>query len=412
MVVGRLEQALVALVQGTRGCFVSPKMRVMRYPSMGIGVQATDAISAGETVLVASRELWHDVSASGARAAAKAEAPAFLDRVDTYCQKNTRMADAVVLATHLVMKDTADPYVATLPPQIDVPMYWSERRLDELRHTDVLDTINDARTFYRNMYGHLFGAQPIVSPAEFQWALTVLMSRATSGAHQPFTLIPYFEWFNHSSLAYSMARGACHHEYVEKDDAFVVTATQDHAPGEQLFINYGAHTQSTYLRHYGFASMAHATTLDPIQIKCRVAITDDVTDPTLTREKVSWLTAKGLPLAKDVPLTIHIEHLDKHPLEWEWLRVHVATREELMHRQRHGQWDASNQRRVWAWLAAYCEARLARYRTSAEEDYDLLRSDEAPLEAWRASCVHVRLGEKMILKSLLDVNAQIQRAPV
>ncbi|EQC31732.1 hypothetical protein SDRG_10523 [Saprolegnia diclina VS20] len=403
MVVGRLEQALVQLVQGTRGCFVSPKIRVNRFPSMGLGVQAVAQIPAGETLFVASSDLWYDVSAPGARASAMAEAPAFLERVDTYCQKNRRMADAVLLATHVVMKDPSDLYVSTLPPQIDVPMYWSERRLDELRHCDVLDTIQDGRAFYRNMYSHLFGAQPIVSPAEFQWALTLLMSRATSGANQPFTLIPYFEWFNHSASA-----SACHHEYVANDDAFVVTATADHAPGDQLFINYGNHTQSTFLRHYGFASMAQATVLDPLQIKQDVAITDDVSNPELTQAKISWLESKGMPTAKSVPLTIHIEHLDKHPMEWEWLRVYVASADELAHRQRHGEWQPSNQRRVWAWVTAYCQGRLAKYRTTAEEDYDLLRNEEAPLETWRASCVHVRLGEKMILKSLLDVNAQIQ----
>lgn len=53
--------------------------------------------------------------------------------------------------------------------------------------------------FYMQVYQHLFGAgNAFVNPEAFFWAVSILMSRATSGKQQPFTLIPFFDWFNHS----------------------------------------------------------------------------------------------------------------------------------------------------------------------------------------------------------------------
>lgn len=60
--------------------------------------------------------------------------------------------------------------------------------------------LNDySAKFYATIYQHLFGnASEFVDHEAFFWAMSILLSRATSGADQPFTLIPFFDWFNHS----------------------------------------------------------------------------------------------------------------------------------------------------------------------------------------------------------------------
>jgi hypothetical protein len=56
------------------------------------------------------------------------------------------------------------------------------------------------------VYQHLFGAgNALVNPEAFFWTISILMSRATSGKQQPFTLIPFFDWFNHSDRGYAAA---------------------------------------------------------------------------------------------------------------------------------------------------------------------------------------------------------------
>lgn len=60
--------------------------------------------------------------------------------------------------------------------------------------------------FYMQVYQHLFGAgNALVNPEAFFWAVSILLSRATSGKQQPFTLIPFFDWFNHSDRGYAAA---------------------------------------------------------------------------------------------------------------------------------------------------------------------------------------------------------------
>lgn len=59
--------------------------------------------------------------------------------------------------------------------------------------------------FYSQVYKHLFGTNnQFVNMEAFFWAISTLMSRATSGQNQPFTLIPFFDWFNHADNGYAM----------------------------------------------------------------------------------------------------------------------------------------------------------------------------------------------------------------
>ncbi|ETV87672.1 hypothetical protein H257_01163 [Aphanomyces astaci] len=400
--VGHMEQSLVRILRGAKGSFISPKIQVKRFPSMGLGIQAVEPIDSGEVVFVASSDVWREYSAGTARAEARQQAPAFVERVDSYCGNNQRMADAVLLATHIVVGDASDVYLNSLPPVLDVPMYWTERRLDELRHCDVRHTIVNARQVYRKMHTDLFGSTaPMVSSIDFQWALSVLMSRATSGKDQPFTLIPYFEWFNHSH-----AKSACEHAYVEKDDSFVIRTTAPHAPNDQLYINYGDHhTPATYLRHYGFASIEHARVLDPVMMHDKVSFHDLPDSDGSKATKLRLLHALGWPVEKAKPFTVHMAGSTDQVDVWDWLRLYVATADELTHRQTHPSsvpWLESNSQRLQALVKQLCQARLAQYPSSPEDDFDLLRLHHATLEPWHAACVNVRLAEKLVLRSFLD----------
>ncbi|CAK4872422.1 unnamed protein product [Aphanomyces euteiches] len=400
MALSLLEQSLVRIIQGAKGSFISPKIQVRRFPFMGLGVEVTERLNPGEVVFVASREVWQEYSAAVARQEALIQAPAFVERVDAYCGLNHRMAEAALFATHIVLADPSDVYLQSLPQVVDVPMYWSERRLDELRNCDVLDTIAQARHFYRKMHVDLFGTAPMVSGVAFQWALSVLMSRATSGKDQPFTLIPFFEWFNHTA-----SPSACAHEFVEEDESFVVRTTQAHQPHEQLFINYGDHSPSTFLRHYGFASIEQTRTLDPVKIKEPLSFLDiPDSDPT-KRAKLDLLRSRRWPDKKLEPYTIHMND-SSNSVEFEWLRLLVASKEELDHYSNNGrQWLDTNSKRVWSLLRTLCSNRLSMYSTTAEDDLALLQNQGITLEPWLASCVNIRLGEKLVLRSFMDRTA-------
>ena len=83
----------------------------------------------------------------------------------------------------------------------------------------------------------------------YRWAYATIRSRAAylgeEGAAQ--AIVPVGDLFNHSTTAPNVAAA-----YALPARAYVYTALQPIAAGDELLVSYGAHDNATLLKHYGF----------------------------------------------------------------------------------------------------------------------------------------------------------------
>lgn len=235
----------------SHGSFVLPAIEARAIPGMGVGVVARESIPKDTLVLQAARDVWFPFSAEHAIERARDKAPRFLQQLEELVASNPSfqfgeafVPNALALGVHLlvnfphaqepdrVFADMSKPanssrdlealYVNSLPRFVDLPLYWDDAQFKELQgctevarsiqQTYVVNSLrnwcglhsihNDVRCrskFYMQVYRHFFGTNnSFINPEAFFWAISILMSRATSGQHQPFTLIPFFDLFNHA----------------------------------------------------------------------------------------------------------------------------------------------------------------------------------------------------------------------
>ncbi|RLN62482.1 hypothetical protein BBJ29_002145 [Phytophthora kernoviae] len=266
-------------VRRTRGCHVSEAVQAHVIPGMGVGLVASDYIPKDTLVFQAGRDVWYPFSAGCALETAQQKAPGLIRQLDQLLASNPKLREgssfvpnALVLGVHLLVNfpHAEDPqttltamasqesllleelYVNALPRYVDLPLYWNERQFEELQGCEeARRTMQHGARFYSQVYQHLFGSNnQFIDPEAFFWTISILMSRATSGQNQPFTLIPFFDWFNHADNG-----DECVQDY-DLQKGFTVHTTKSYEPGEQLFINYGNHGNLRLLRNYGFTTPA------------------------------------------------------------------------------------------------------------------------------------------------------------
>ena len=222
---------------------------------MGCGVAAAEALRAGACVLRVPRACWEPFGAAAARAAAPR-----LQRVDAVAASmgaGSALADSVLLAAALVRqkrRPTPDdaPFVDSLPASLDVPLLWpAELQQALLAGTSCESTCAQQAALSQVMHAALRdgdgddGAGP--SLEELRWGQSLILSRAHSGRGKLLALVPGLDLLNTGGHAAPTAEVA-----FADDGAFELVATRDHAPGEQLLIDYSTPTPHRMLRLYGF----------------------------------------------------------------------------------------------------------------------------------------------------------------
>lgn len=264
----------------------------------GYALHCTHDVAAGDALLRVPRSAWQPFSCDWALAEAE-RSPArqhLLRCAQAVEQQLGRQGVAgsanfsrAVLFTVQLLQPAAEltpeerAYIDFLPnrDELDVPLLWDEDRLALLEGSPALEQIKQRRRFTRAVHEALFGedggsvvgmeltaAQPFESTipltpvfeAEYGWASSVLLSRATSsGAGRaaaaaaggstapPFTLVPMMDCVNHSLDPNS--------EYFYDPVAgdFTVTSTRAISRGDEITISYGPLSNARLMRLYGFA---------------------------------------------------------------------------------------------------------------------------------------------------------------
>ncbi|TMW63205.1 hypothetical protein Poli38472_002146 [Pythium oligandrum] len=409
-------------VRRVSGAFVSPSIEARLLPGMGMGVVAREPIPKDTLIFQASRDVWYPFSAEFALHEAQQKAPGFVKQLDTlfassnmFKDRTSFLPNAIVLGTHLAMSQGApapshpttitDAYIPSLPEFIDLPFYWDEQQFKALEACEeVRQSIQQSAQLYLQIYQHLFGANnQMVAPETFFWAISILMSRATSGKAQPFTLIPFFDWFNHSDSS-----NECVHEY-DSQRGFVVHTARDYQANEQLFINYGHHSNTRLLRNYGFTLSENP--YDQVNLTLPVDLQRlDQNDPHIT-DKQAILNALRMPPGARA-LTFSSEGR-LAPSSHQWLLLRLAEPAEmakLINSATQGDPSADNrnaalEKRVGAHVHQLAQMRLGQHETSVEDDAQFLQLHEQQMASWMRSALHIRLSEKRILQKVFDNSA-------
>jgi hypothetical protein len=160
-------------------------------------------------------------------------------------------------------------WIASLPATYTTPLHWSDATVALLGDTELVSTIQRQRARLERRYddlrshisNHGYGPGPGVNSwgetlgdalltfANYRWAYATIRSRAAylgeEGAAQ--AIVPVGDLFNHSTDAPNVAAA-----YALPARAYVYTATQPIAAGDELLVSYGAHDNATLLKHYGF----------------------------------------------------------------------------------------------------------------------------------------------------------------
>lgn len=283
--------------------YVHPSLEARRAPGAGVGVFAASAIAPGHVVFRVPSALFETLSATHAQTVARRRAFEFVER----CEKTCAALGAPSFATHAlfalhVLFELGDVdsenrgYLASLPSsrmtdgnaldahvddasdvdenaEMSVPLLWDARKLATLRGTPTLAAVARRRAFVEAFHAALFGENAennSVSLHQFKWALSTILSRATSGARAPYALAPGVDLFNHGGadancaleakrFLGSLTRAETDLSFSETETAkeyasLAVSCVSGASADAQLTISYGdAADNDRLLRVYGFA---------------------------------------------------------------------------------------------------------------------------------------------------------------
>jgi histone-lysine N-methyltransferase SETD3 len=265
----------------------------------------------------------------------------------------------------------------------------------------MLSLLFSRNLFYHCFYENLFGTNPskaFIQREDFFWALSILMSRATSGKNQPFTLIPFFDWFNHEGDL-SKVNDACFHTFNEKE-GFVVISNRAYTPGEQIFIHYGNHSNQKLLRNYGFTLPNNP--LDTIHLELPKQIIQTRLAEPFGEAKRQILEVIGLEKHDTIHLTSKGITLESY----KWIEILMARSFDELNHVLH---NTSNTKKnnnsmnphVNDLIQSLCKQRLEKYKTLYEMDASRLKQSQGQLATWLQACVHIRMGDQQMLRNVL-----------
>ncbi|KAG3029404.1 hypothetical protein JG687_00001561 [Phytophthora cactorum] len=422
------------VVRRTRGCVVSSAAEARSIPGMGVGIVAREHIPKDTLVFQAGHDVWYPFSAEYALETAQQKAPGFLSQLNQLLASSKALREgssfvpsALVLGVHILvnfphaedsdallmaMASTDKPsldelYVNALPRYVDLPLYWNDKQFEELQGCEeARRAMQHGARFYTQVYQHLFGSNnQFVNPEAFFWAISILMSRATSGQNQPFALIPFFDWFNHADNGNECVQG------FDPQKGFTVHTTKPYKPGEQLFINYGNHGNLRLLRNYGFTTPNNP--YDIVTLPMPAALQQpNPADPAFSQKFKLLQAATGNQADMPALRSLRFHHDGQlAPNAEHWLEIMIATPDELNEiftkaaSQSGGRANSATsltlplslKHKVRCEVGNLVATRLKQHSSTFEEDDAFLRANDQQMAPWLRSCLYIRMGEKQTL---------------
>jgi protein-histidine N-methyltransferase len=289
------------------------------------------------------------------------------------------------------------PYLDTLPSSLEhIPLFFGPGALTLLQGSFTARRIEEMRAALTREYHDLCQRVPELAEhgsAAFLWARAVVTSRVfglTIDGRATDALVPLADMLNHRRPRETGWT------YAPRDEGFVVTSLRSFSTGEEVCDSYGRKCNSRFFLHYGFCLE------DNDDNEAAIALPVPAAGPSLAR-RLELLGCAGGPPARELRIPARGDH-PRLPKMLSLLRVAVAERAELG-RMRRPDLDVNNVPPVSArnevaalhLLARSCEAAVAAFETTLNDDDELLRRSD--LSAVTRSCVVMRRGEKRALRA-------------
>lgn len=290
------------------------------------------------------------------------------------------------------------PYLELLPKDFShLPLFYTEEELSLLQGSFMLREVARWKELLLGHYAQLLERVPGFSrytPEAFLWAQFTLISRTfglTVGNQFIRAFVPMADMLNH--------RQSPEAEWGMSEDgsAFLLAARKAVTAGEEIHISYGVKPNYRFLLNYGFVPEHNADD----ELVLYLGVPEE--DPWAAEKRE--LLALPHPTARrrfEVPL--HYENASTVAM-FSFLRVAYAGTEELAHltvaaRMEDGlgpvkQLSVATEERVFQFICELCEARLAGFETTLEEDERLLLDENLPRNT--RNCLLLRRGEKRLL---------------
>ncbi|KAL1449894.1 hypothetical protein WDU94_002366 [Cyamophila willieti] len=190
-----------------------------------------------------------------------------------YLNENVKYDGHEILAFYLVWEKHLNeqsfwyPYINMLPEQLSTPLFWSSEplHLPKFISDEINGSLNNMKESYRNFLNHIQckhkkcehcnqAIVEIFNEKDFIWAWCIVNTRAVyipleknlHNISNSLALAPYLDLFNHVPSAQVEAM------LIETQNAYQVKTLVPVAKYEQVFIEYGAHSNLKLLIDYGF----------------------------------------------------------------------------------------------------------------------------------------------------------------
>ncbi|CAH0475893.1 unnamed protein product [Peronospora belbahrii] len=366
--------------------------------SEGHGVFAKQSLTSGQVTLQVPFKLTMNIES-----ATQSELAAVL-------KKYPGIPDDEVLAMHLMhernkgIESFFAPYIASLPTTFDLPVFWSDVELNELKGTNVLLLTqlmkNRLERDFENIhkpviedFPDIFASRPMLTLEDYTWAMSVIWSRAfgvSKGEKYLRVLCPAMDMFNHDvSLQNPLDDFVSFDEEKHMMTHHVPTAV---TAGSALCISYGQYTNAKLLYSYGFIAPKNSCRAVDFWIKI------PPTDPYL-KLKQTVLESNELTSEQtyDFCGTLFRNDVDERLLAT--LRVILMDKQEIQLYKTAFEStiiSARNELAVYENLQNACRRKLASYLTTLEEDEAILAELEVETNPRLSFAVRVRIEDKQV----------------
>ncbi|MBZ4333427.1 SET domain-containing histone-lysine N-methyltransferase [Corallococcus sp. AS-1-12] len=290
------------------------------------------------------------------------------------------------------------PYLDVLPRAFPhLPLFFDAQELSLLQGSSALREVARWKEMLLARYATLAERVPgftRFTPDAYLWAQHVLISRTfglTVAGKLTRCFVPVADMLNHRASPRLVWGNS------EDGESFVLVAQEPVAAGEELHISYGTKPSYRFLLSYGFVPEDNPD--DTLVLY--LGVSEDAEEAEGKRELLALATP---PSRRRFEVPLQYGHASTVAM-FSFLRVACANARELAQlaeeaREEQGLGEvpplsAETEERVFRALHDACEARLAGFETTLEEDERLLQ--EADLSRNARNCLLLRRGEKRLL---------------
>lgn len=368
----------------------------------GLGLVATRDIGKNEVVLEVPKRFWINPDAVAA------------SEIGNVCSGlKPWISVALFLLREKHRKDSKwKYYIDVLPESTNSTIYWSEEELDEIQGTQLLSTTLGVKEYVESEFGKV--EEQVILPNkklfpfpitldDFFWAFGILRSRAFSRLrNQNLVVIPFADLINHSDIvttedhAYEVkgAAGLFSWDYL-----FSLRSPLHLKAGQQVFIQYDLNKSCADMAlDYGFVETGSSRNAFTLTLgisesdafyadKLDIAESNGFSETAYFDIKLDRALPTGmLPYLRLVALggtdAFLLESIFRNSI-WDHLQLPVSR---------------ANEELICQVIQNACKAALSNYRTTIEEDEELIEAGN--LGARLDIAVKVRAGEKKVLQHI------------